>query len=95
MKEEFSSVDVVQDEVEFGAGLEGVVEPHQKRVSHVLQEDVSLGHDVLDFVAADDGFLLQNFDGIALLRLFVSRQIDLHTAGGGGIEREQERRRNT
>ena len=80
MEEEFSSVDVVQDKVEFGAGLEGIVEPHQERVSHVLQEDVPFGHDVLDFVAADDGILLQNLDGVALLRLLVSRQIDLHMA---------------
>ncbi len=42
-----SSVDVVEDEVEFVGALEGVVEPDEERVRHVLQQHVPLRHDVL------------------------------------------------
>ena len=84
MKEELSAVDIVQHKVEFGAGLEGVVEPHQERVSHVLQQHVPLGHDVLDLVPSDDGLLLEHLDGIALAGQLVSRQVHLGGGGGGG-----------
>ena len=84
MEEELSSIHVVQDKVEFGASLEGVVETHQERVADVLQEDVPLCHDVFDFVASDDGLLLEDLDGIALLCLLVTGQVDLGGGGGGG-----------
>lgn len=41
-----SPVDEVQDEVQLVCRLEGVMEPHQERVFHVLQQHVALCHDV-------------------------------------------------
>lgn len=42
-----SSVYVVQDKVELLWGLEGVVEPNQKRMFQTLQQHISLCHYVL------------------------------------------------
>ena len=78
MEEELPSIHIVQDKVQFGARLEGVMEPHQEGVCHVLQQDIPLGHDVLDFVASDDGLLLEDLDGVALTSALMSAQIDLH-----------------
>ena len=83
MEEELSAVDIVQHKVELGAGLEGVVEAHQEWVSHVLQQHVPLGHDVLDLVPSDDGLLLEHLDGIALAGQLVSRQVHLGEEEGG------------
>lgn len=42
-----SSIYIVQDKVELLWGLEGVVEPNQKRMFQTLQQHISLCHYVL------------------------------------------------
>ena len=42
-----STINVVQDEVQFVGRLEGEVKAHQKRVFHVLQENIPLRHNML------------------------------------------------
>ena len=86
MEEQLPSVDVVQNKVQLVAGLEGVVQPHQEGVRHVLQEDVPLCHDVLHLVPPYDGLLGEDFDSVVLARLLVSAQIHLVAGGGMGEE---------
>lgn len=56
MKEELTTVDVVQDEVELVGRLEGVVETDQEWMLEVLQEDAPLGHDVFRLVGRIRGW---------------------------------------
>lgn len=42
-----SPIYIVEDKVEFLWGLEGVVEPNQKRVFQTFQQHISLCHNVL------------------------------------------------
>ena len=46
-------------------------------MSHILQQNVAFCHDVLDFVASNNGFLLEDFDGIALACLLVTCKVHL------------------
>ncbi len=46
MEEEFSTVDVIKNKVEFIAGLERVVQADKKRVCHVLEQNVAFSHNV-------------------------------------------------
>lgn len=46
-------------------------------MADVVQKYVSFRHDMLDFVPSDNGFLLENLDGIALPGHLLSAQVDL------------------
>ena len=48
------------------------MESHKEGMAHILQQDITFGHDMFDFIPSYDGFLLEDFDGIALVGLFVS-----------------------
>ena len=84
MKKQFPSVDVVKDEVEFIAGLEWVMQTHEEGMTDVVQENIPLWHDVLDFISSNDCLLLKYFDGVTLLGHFLFAQIYLNGWGGGG-----------
>ena len=104
MEEELPSIHVVEHKVEFTAGLEGEMKADQKWMTHVVQENVSLRHDMLDFVSFDDGFLLQDLDGITLLCGLLFAQVDLEngawnrnvksTEGGRGRESKEKSKKN-
>lgn len=48
----------------------------------VLQENIPLCLDVLDFIALHDGLLLENLDSVALPCGLLSAKIDLQGEGG-------------
>ena len=77
MEEQLSSIDIVKHKVQFGGGLEGVMESDQERVLHVAHEHVTLCHDVLHFIPLDDSLLLEDFDGKALPTVLMPTQIHL------------------
>ena len=58
-----STVDVIEDEVEFLLRLERRVERHEERVVLVVAQDVAFGHDVVSLIAAHHRALLEHLDG--------------------------------
>ena len=62
-----STVDEIEDEIEFLSGLEGGVQRDEERVVLVVAQDVALGHDVLRLVAPHHRPFLQHFDGVQVL----------------------------
>lgn len=59
-----SSINIVQNEVQFIGCLEGKVESDKERVTDVSNEYVSLCHDVFHFILLDNVRLVEYLDSV-------------------------------
>ena len=81
-----ASIDIVQDKVQLGVGLELVVQAHQESMADIIEKHIPLRYDVLHFVGLNDGFLVKHLDSIAFPDFTVFCQVHL------AREREKESR---
>mmetsp|Transcript_24613 Transcript_24613/g.42359 ORF Transcript_24613/g.42359 Transcript_24613/m.42359 type:complete len:322 (+) Transcript_24613:581-1546(+) len=79
VEEELAAAEVVQDEVQLAVRLEGVVEPHDERVLHLL-EDGLLHHSSGDLPRLDHLFLAHDLHGEVLVRVLLLHQEHLREA---------------
>ena len=68
LEHEIAAVDVLHDEVEPVHGLEARVQLDEERWLHGQREHVLLDERALDVVVLDDDVLLQDLDGVQLVR---------------------------
>ena len=64
MEEQLPAVDIVKDKVQLVPCLEGVMETDQEWMFKVLQQNVSLRHNVFHLVPLHYRLLLQYLDGV-------------------------------